>query len=366
MDLLSSFPEHLQDEILTRLDLRDTVRTSALSRAWRRRWETLPGLAVSFPDGTPPSVVDRVLLRYAGPSVSRFKTHVDDDDDDAAYASHVDEWLIALSRRSVESITIYNDYGRNFTVHSSIFSCDRLLSGCPSACSGAAFHRSLSLELSLTDVKFADNGESQFEAMIRASPMLGVLVLEEIYTNDMDRVIEALNLHTLRHTFTPKILEAPNLQYAYQLHGAPAGFVEFLAGVFQVRELIFYVKPCDLKVDAIPFTFSNLKSMELFTDFAEMNNILLMFSLLRTSPNLEKLKIELQRPKMVDNRKFLNAQWTNGMCANLQLVEIISYNGWLPLYFIELILSKASFLRTLSVDMDACPVSQDNQLNELL
>ena len=54
MDLLSSFPEHLQDEILTRLDLRDTVRTSALSRAWRRRWETLPGLALSFPDGTPP------------------------------------------------------------------------------------------------------------------------------------------------------------------------------------------------------------------------------------------------------------------------------------------------------------------------
>jgi len=46
-------------------------------------------------------------------------------------------------------------------------------------------------------------------------------------------------------------------------------------------------------MDAIPFTFSNLKSMELSTDFADMHRISLMFCLLRSSPNLEKLKIEV-------------------------------------------------------------------------
>lgn len=104
--------------------------------------------------------------------------------------------------------------------------------------------------------------------------------------------------------------------------------------------------------------------MELSTSFDDMHNILLMFFLLRISPNLEKLKIELRRPKMVAKRKFLNAQWTNDMCANLQVVEITSAEGWLPLSFMKLILSKASLLRTLSVDK--CPVSQDDPLNELL
>jgi hypothetical protein len=66
----------------------------------------------------------------------------------------------------------------------------------------------------------------------------------------------------------------------------------------------------------------------------------------------------------VVNHELLSAQWTDGMCANLQVVQIISYKGWLPLSFIKCILSKASLLRTLSVD--ACPVSQYDRLNELL
>jgi hypothetical protein len=46
-------------------------------------------------------------------------------------------------------------------------------------------------------------------------------------------------------------------------------------------------------MDAIPFTFSNLKRMGLSIDFSDMHRISLMFCLLRGSPNLEKLKIEV-------------------------------------------------------------------------
>jgi hypothetical protein len=109
VDLLSSLPEHLQDEILTRLDLRDAVHTFALSRAWRRRWETMPGLALSLPDSTPASVVYRLLRRWRRIRLPR----------------RHDTWLIALSRRSVESISIFNKYrGGILTLQSSIFSCD--------------------------------------------------------------------------------------------------------------------------------------------------------------------------------------------------------------------------------------------------
>jgi len=45
-----SLPAHLLDKILTRLDLCSIVRTSALSRAWRLRWESLPVLSLCLLD----------------------------------------------------------------------------------------------------------------------------------------------------------------------------------------------------------------------------------------------------------------------------------------------------------------------------
>ena len=124
-DRLSSLPVVLQDEILVRLDLRDAVRTSALSRAWRDLWKSLSVLSLSFPLGTHPSVVDSVLLRYIGPRVFLFDIYVDD-----ASAGRVDDWLLALSRCRVESIhmrcrlrSVYY-----FNLHSSIFSFADLVS----------------------------------------------------------------------------------------------------------------------------------------------------------------------------------------------------------------------------------------------
>ena len=69
---------------------------------------------------------------------------------------------------------------------------------------------------------------------------------------------------------------------------------------------------------------------------------------------------------MVADWEFLNAQWTDGMCAKLQIVQIINVatHRWFPISFMKLILSKASLLRTLSVN--ECPGSQDDPLNDLL
>ena len=69
---------------------------------------------------------------------------------------------------------------------------------------------------------------------------------------------------------------------------------------------------------------------------------------------------------MVADWEFLNAQWTDGMCAKLHIVQIINVatHRWFPISFMKLILSKASLLRTLSVN--ECPGSQDDPLNDLL
>ncbi|KAK1631174.1 hypothetical protein QYE76_005489 [Lolium multiflorum] len=120
-DLLIFLPPPLLDCILTRLDLRDAVCASALSRAWRRRWEALPYLPLSFlkNPGTPQVAVDRVLIRYPG-NISNFSFQLDERS-----VGRVADWLIALCRRGVESINLQFPFPSS--LHSSVFLCTQLV-----------------------------------------------------------------------------------------------------------------------------------------------------------------------------------------------------------------------------------------------
>lgn len=201
VDRLSSLPAELQDEILVRLDLRDAVRNSVLSRTWRDLWKSLSVLSLSFPIGTQPSVVDSILLPYIGPRVSLFNFCVNE-----ASVGRIDDWLVALSRCRVESIHISNrlrscDY---FNLHSSIFSLGDLVSlrlvGCniPPLPVGFTSFPALQ-ELDLTFVNFPSNEDKQLEAIIRRSPFLHTLFMCNVCIPDgyPDSVIEAPNLRVL-------------------------------------------------------------------------------------------------------------------------------------------------------------------------
>ncbi|CAO2173502.1 unnamed protein product [Urochloa humidicola] len=380
-DLFFSLPEEHQDEILRRLSLRDAVRTSVLSRGWRRQWESVPGLALSFPDGTPPAVVDGVLLSHNGAGVSRFAFVVDD-----ASASHADRWLVALSRRSVQSIdlrrrlTPYREILLPLTLHSSIFSCAHLVSlhleefRLPPLPVGFTGFPVLE-DLYLKQMKFPLDREGQLQAIIHGSPLLRVLYLEHDEYLVGCCVIEASNLHSLT-LITPynddwQFGQLPCLHDACimvdEYDEDEQDFGELLGRVAQVEELTLLSPFCykwytKVKIDMTPFTFYNLKSLELSTLFNNMNQMSVMFCLLKSSLNLERLKVESRDYEDI-NWELLSAQWTNGMCSNLQDVQITSANE-VPMPFITLILSKASRLRTLS--MDKWPVSQDDPLNELL
>ena len=68
------------------------------------------------------------------------------------------------------------------------------------------------------------------------------------------------------------------------------------------------------------------------------------------------------------NGEFMNALWTIGMCANLQVVQMIGIN-WRPneMSFIELILSKARLLHTFFIShSEDIVMSNEDALNELL
>ncbi|KAJ1264100.1 hypothetical protein BS78_09G236400 [Paspalum vaginatum] len=365
-DLLSSLQADMRDEVLLRLDLRGAVRTSALSRAWRRLWESLGMISLCFPKGTPPSIVDSVLLRYTGPRISRFSVYVDE-----ASAGRIDDWVIALSGHNVDSIDISGHCGGllslgSFNLHSAIFSCG--FTGFPAL-----------QVLLLNYVNFPTNGENELEVIIRQSPSLQYLTLFEVFfpNNCPDSLIQAPNLHSLnidseyddgwRMGELPCLEDADMMVSFYDHHRHDFG--GFLARFASVRKLTLFNPAEKIQIPhTLPFTFHNLKDLKLWTHFTEMHSILLIFALLRSCHNLENLEIEINvdiDQRVETDLDFLNAQWTYGMCVNLQVVRM-TYITRNPneISFMELILSKTRLLRTLYVD--TCPYSPDDPLAVIL
>ncbi|KAM3275291.1 hypothetical protein ACQJBY_043947 [Aegilops geniculata] len=369
-DLLTSLPPPLLDSILTRLDLRNAVRTSALSRAWRRRWVDLPCLSLGLigKGGMPAVAVDSVLLRYPG-NISNFSIH----SLDTHSVRRVDDWLIALCNRGVRSIDLHAPY-QDFALHSSVFLCTSLVCLKLHLCSIPPLPVEFTgfpvlKQLKLVVVKFPPNGEIQLEAIINASPLLDTLTLSYIDTRSEafpGWVIGGPNLRSLtivckdKHgwqvTELQDLHEATiNLQYCENF----SDFGGLLAGLAQVRKLVLnkcYPPFTEGHIlETLPRTFDNLKSLTLWTHFEETPTILSTFCLLRNAPNLEELDITIDvfsDEEDEANGEFQNAQWTDGMCPNLQVVRLkgvrCSSN---EMCFIQLLLSKATSLRTMSINL---------------
>ncbi|XP_047051551.1 F-box/FBD/LRR-repeat protein At1g13570-like [Lolium rigidum] len=389
-DALISLPTGVLDDILARVGLRDAVRTSALSRAWRRRWEALPSLDLDFPrpkGGKGASkglrAVDSVLLRCPG-RVRRFYAYLDQ-----LHAGRLDDWLIVLSRRGVEVFNLISVDGL-IALPSAVFSCGRLtvlrLYGCALPLLPAVFEGFPELRsLALINVRFQQNGAyHQLEEIIATSPSLEKLLLwdVEIAGDFTEWVIQAPSLRDLNIRSAGDL--GWNIGDLPSLHSADIDirdylpdrdFAKFLAGFASVTKLVLCTRHSPLNganiLETLPCTFGNLKSLKLYTQFSELSSIMSTFCLLRNAPNLERLKIMIDDgvgQKYEANGEFQNAQWTDCMCAKLQFVQITGIH-WFSneLCFIELILSKTRLLRTLSVSHgEKCSTSNEGVVNKLL
>jgi len=77
--------------------------------------------------------------------------------------------------------------------------------------------------------------------------------------------------------------------------------------------------------------------------------------------------INNQEQETEANAEFQNTQWTDGMCASLHVVKINDISYFLnEMCFIELVLSKATALRKMSISLgDVCIMSEENALSKL-
>ncbi|XP_051223176.1 F-box/FBD/LRR-repeat protein At1g13570-like [Lolium perenne] len=384
-DALISLPPDVLDDILTRVGIRDAVRTSALSRAWRRRWEALSSLDLNFPslgyDKVPLGAVDCILLRFPG-SVRRFCANLDN-----AYAGRIHDWLRVLCRRGIEILDLRFGYG--FALPSSVFSCSRLTSLTLTSCvipllpQGFVAFPELR-RLTLVYVQLQEYGGYQLEEIIDTSPLLEYLsLISVLIRSDYVRkwVIRAPNLRHLVACsdydddgwILKKLTSLRCAEIAFTVFLVHRNFAKFLSGLVQVTELSVvtgYI-PSSAKMPEILCKFHNLKILKLNVHFYKQHPIMLTLYLLKSAPNLEELKLKIYDEEELEfeaNGEFLNALWADGMCANLQVVQMSGIH-WLPneMSFIKLILSKARGLHTLSIShSEEIVMSTEDALNELL
>nr|CAB3456263.1 unnamed protein product [Digitaria exilis] len=118
---MDALPPELQTTILSRLPARDVVRTSILSRPWRRRWESVPDLDIDLTDLHSWATATTFLSRCAAP-IRRLRLH----GVPPHLAVCVDSWLRLAAGKSprVLSVDLPAVGDPPPSVLTSLFACD--------------------------------------------------------------------------------------------------------------------------------------------------------------------------------------------------------------------------------------------------
>nr|BAD09965.1 F-box protein family-like protein [Oryza sativa Japonica Group] len=309
-DALGALPVEVLDNILGRLHIYDVVRTSALSRAWRRRWESLPTVDLTRSPGVAASDVDAVLLRRSAP-VRAFRLAARDP---SWFVDALHDWLLYLSRSGVQALYLWFPTP-SFRLHSCLFSCRELtsldLEGCrlPPAPSGFEGFQNLK-KLHLTKVSLPEHGDKALAALFAGSPLL--------------EDVELMNALLVGDGADEWVIRAPNLRKLIMVAPFPyAGRVEDLP---RLEEGIL----------------CGPNYAKFLTGMAHVTKLEFVCSFMRGQGD--------DAQDIDANDEFLNAQSTNDMFAKLHVVRMKKVACLCnEMHFMEFVLNKAGVLRVLSV-----------------
>jgi hypothetical protein len=136
-DRISCLPDHVIDQILSFLPIKEAGRTSVLSSQWRNKWHTMPNLVfdehcLSKTASQDPSIfniellriVDHVLLLHSAPII---KFQISDYNQSHINPSPIfDRWIFYLIGRSIKELVLDVWLNEHYKIPLCLFSCQSL------------------------------------------------------------------------------------------------------------------------------------------------------------------------------------------------------------------------------------------------
>ncbi|KAI3423460.1 F-box domain-containing protein [Psidium guajava] len=384
-DLISDLPQSILESILTRLPIRDAVKTSILSTKWRYKWTSITELVFddkcvssyhneSIIEGSLVKFITRALFLHQGP-INKFQVstcHLKSCPD-------IDQWILFLSRSSdVRELILKLGEDEWVRVPSCLFSCKKLtrleLSCCeldpPPCFKGFLCLRSLSLHRVLVAADAIEN-------LIWNCPLLENLALS-YFDDSLAITIRAPNLKQLylEGDFTDIFLEntpllrslsvvmymADDMAEQFELgQSSNCNFVKFLSRVPCLVSLTgraYFAKYLSVGDDPgpLPITFDHLKIIELFeVSFEDMKEVLVLLRMITSSPNLEELCISAgactspaEAPDSLDIwERECPADWTFKQLKVVMMTEVDGMPHEMEL--LKFLLGSSPVLKTMTI-----------------
>ncbi|XP_043687882.1 F-box/FBD/LRR-repeat protein At1g13570-like [Telopea speciosissima] len=400
---ISDMPPNIIENILSRLPIKEAVRTCILSKEWRFNWVTLPELIFdcflihTFINQNLNLVrfIDEVLSHHRGPICKFEISHLW-----FPYTTDIiDKWILCLSRNYIQKLILrLQPWPINYELPSCIYSCEHLIHLELSFCTlrrpplFANFESLRSLVLYKVDfVGFT------FENLISRCPQLEKLKIEG-FTDSTDLLIYAPKLQELVVVGFCKVMQNIHFKNTPQLASVSLHLLCFgLRGVLmnqnhegisrlmKVFGSLVGIEKLSvggnflkfLAVDLIPMrlpnAFYHLKRLDLEICFKDLHMMSAGLCLIRSAPNLEELKIDA-----VPHTYTTSGFWEvpDGLeCSlnHLQNVIITRFDGLrLQLEFIKLLLTITPALEKMSIhgfkhiDAQGQPMNGSRMLEELM
>ncbi|XP_073026286.1 F-box/FBD/LRR-repeat protein At1g13570-like isoform X1 [Primulina eburnea] len=389
VDLISNLPCSIIENILGCLPLRDIVRTSILSREWRYKWITCPEIVFDFwfdqmflGGHKLETLVHQILKLHKGPLL-RFALQVPD----LKSSPNIDQWIHRLPKNTLQDLTLHVSRGENHKLPSDIYTFQNLrnlkLYNCafnpPSGFKGFSKLENLDLQnvvlVPETFGKFFASCPAverlrlvhctSFDCLEIVGPKLKYLQFHGLFRSISFEKCPLLK--DVKISFSSMDFKRENrfsIDLVKSLSSLPA-LEELQLQAYALEDLVEYGAPRKL-----PVALRTLKTLHLSDMYFEkIQEIACAICFIRSSPNLQKLKITAFTSDVVDSvSEFLRSQKSSDTLTHLKTVTMQLFSGnESEMEFIKYLLSSATELEEMAIAPHSSSVLDGGEsiLNEL-